>query len=87
MRGLLIAVIAVLIAGFLTRRLMMPSAVRFWNDRFASHPQSPGAASTEAASNEAKSSAPANSANGSGEHINDNDRRALDEVIKRKTGQ
>jgi hypothetical protein len=69
---LMIVAIALLIAGFLARRVMMPSAARY----LAHYAQdNPAAAPSSEVSND----------NGSGEHLSDSDRRALDEVIRRKT--
>jgi hypothetical protein len=81
----MIVAIALLIAGFLARRLMMPPAARY----LAHHEDNPAAA---APSDEAdRGNAPparantGNSGNPAGEHLSDSDRRALDEVIRRKT--
>jgi hypothetical protein len=68
----MIVAIALLIAGFLARRLMMPSAAHY----LAHYAQDNPAAPPSDVSND----------NGSGEHLSDSDRRALDEVIRRKTG-
>jgi hypothetical protein len=77
----LIVAIALLIAGFMTRRLMVPRMLHYLNAR-APVPPSPAAAQTQSASN-----APVSNRNGSGEHLTDKDRKALDEVIRRKTGE
>lgn len=66
---LLIVAIALLIAGFMARRLMMPGAAHYLTHRAPDYSQP---------------TAPSND-NGSGEHLSDSDRRALDEVIRRKT--
>jgi uncharacterized membrane protein len=81
-RWLVIVAIALLIAGFMARRLMMPSAARY-----LSHPARDDAASRpepEAPQNDNQPAARSNG--GAGEHLSDSDRRALDEVIRRKTG-
>jgi hypothetical protein len=80
---LMIVAIALLIAGFLARRLMMPSAARF----LAQHTQEyPAPAPRSGDSNHDNGQAAHSADNGSGEHLSDSDRRALDEVIRRKTG-
>ena len=71
--------IALLIAGFLARRLMMPAAAHYLAHYTQ---QTPPPEETQA-----EPAAPGNdNRNGSGEHLSDRDRRALDEVIRRKTG-
>ena len=75
----MIVALALLIAGFLARRLMMPPAARYLAHRTEGAPPAPP-------SDGAAEKAPAHSAdNGSGEHLSDSDRRALDDVIRRKT--
>jgi flagellar biosynthesis/type III secretory pathway M-ring protein FliF/YscJ len=79
-RGLfLLLVLALLIAGFMTRRLMLPRMFPRLGNRSAA---TPAAAQTQSASNE-----PAASHNGSGEHLTNKDRKALDDVIRQKTGE
>ena len=78
----MIIVIALLIAGFMARRLMMPPAVRYLAPRAQDDPVAP-AQSGAAESNHAPMAR--GDQNGSGEHLNASDRRALDEVIRRKT--
>ncbi len=79
---LLMAAIALLIAGFMARRLMMPGAARYLTHRAEEYPPSaPQSGESEA---DRAPAAPAND-HGSGEHLSDSDRRALDEVIRRKT--
>ena len=73
----MIVAIALLIAGFLARRLMMPSAARYLAHYAQDNP---------AAAPSSEVSPDVSSDNGSGEHLSDSDRRALDEVIRRKTG-
>jgi hypothetical protein len=76
----MIVALALLIAGFLARRLMMPPAARYLAHRNEDSPTVPPPSDGSA------EKAPAHSAdNGSGEHLSDRDRRALDEVIRRKT--
>jgi hypothetical protein len=78
---LMIVAIAVVIAGFMARRLLMLGAARYLSHRApdypAAGPQSDGTDNPPGAHS---------SDNGSGEHLSDRDRRALDEVIRRKTG-
>ena len=69
----MIVAIAVLIAGFLARRMMMPGAAHYLAHQSR---ESDSTDTSTARSND----------NGSGEHLSDSDRRALDEVIRRKTG-
>jgi hypothetical protein len=81
-RGFFIIVVIVLIvAGFLTRRLMMPRATHYMTYRTPDSSEPANSGNRSAADN-ARASRPAAPA----EHLTDSDRRALDEVIKRKTG-
>jgi hypothetical protein len=83
----MIVVLALLIAGFMARRLMMPGAARYLSHRAPDYPAAaPHAdgADSDGSAGAARGVRP--NGNGSGEHLNDNDRRALDEVIRRKTG-
>jgi hypothetical protein len=79
---LIIVAVALLIAGFMARRLMMPSAARYLTHRAPEYPAAPRSDGAES------DSAPAahTNDNGSGEHLSDSDRHTLDEVIRRKTG-
>jgi hypothetical protein len=85
---LMMVAIALLIAGFMARRLLMPGAARYLTHRA---PESPAAApqSDRSDSDRSGDNAPAahSDDNGSGEHLSDSDRRALDQVIRRKTGR
>ena len=74
---LTIVAIALLVAGFLARRMMMPRAARYL--AHYSH-EDPAGAPPEDSTREA-----AHSNDGSGERLSNSDRRALDEVIRRKT--
>lgn len=74
---LMVVAIALLIAGFLARRMMMPRAARYLAHDTREYP--PPAAESD------RDSAQTAHDNGSGEHLSDSDRRALDEVIRRKT--
>ena len=83
-RGLLLIVaIALLIAGFMARRLMMPGAARYLAHRA---PENPAAAPASGESDNDNAPVAHSNDNGSGEHLSDRDRRALDDVIRRKTG-
>jgi hypothetical protein len=73
--------IALLIAGFLARRIMMPSAARYLAHYAQDNPA--GSPSSDVSPDV---SPDVSNDNGSGEHLSDRDRRALDEVIRRKTG-
>ncbi len=77
----MIVALALLIAGFIARRLMMPPAAHYLAHRNRGF-SGPAAALMD----RTIENAPARSRdNGSGEHLSDSDRRALDEVIRRKT--
>jgi hypothetical protein len=80
---LMMVAIALLIAGFLARRVMMPSAAHYLAHYTQEYPV--GAPPADESHAEPAPDAHAND-NGSGEHLNDSDRRTLDEVIRRKTG-
>ncbi len=73
--------LALLIAGFLARRLMMPPAARYLAHRTEDSPSAPPPSD----GSQAENAPPHSSDNGTGEHLSDSDRRALDEVIRRKT--
>jgi len=80
----MIVAIALLIAGFLARRVMMPSAAHYLAHYTQEYPAAAPPPSNESHNQPAPAAHPAD--NGSGEHLSDSDRRALDEVIRRKTG-
>jgi len=82
-RWLIIVAIALLIAGFMARRLMMPGAARYLTHYTQEDPV-PAQPSADSNPDNAQATHPDD--NGSGEHLSDRDRRALDEVIRRKTG-
>jgi len=71
--------IALLIAGFLARRMMMPAAAHY----LAHYTQDYPVAAPPPDDSRTEPAPPSD--NGSGEHLSDRDRRALDEVIRRKT--
>ena len=79
----MIVAIAVVIAGFMARRLLMPGAARYLSHRTPDHPAA--APQSDGTENDNPPAAHSND-NGSGEHLSDRDRRELDEVIRRKTG-
>jgi hypothetical protein len=76
---LMIVAIALIIAGFMARRLMMPPAVRYLAHHSEDYPAAPPQADNDHAP------AAHSNDNGTSEHLTDSDRRALDEVIRRKT--
>jgi hypothetical protein len=76
---LMVVAIALLIAGFLARRIMMPRAARYLTHYTQEYPAPPP---SDESNRDGAQAAPDN---GSGEHLSDSDRRALDEVIRRKT--
>jgi len=76
---LFIVALALLVAGFLARRLMMPRAARYLKHYTQESPPPAAEADRD------NSAAAHSNDNGSGEHLSDSDRRALDEVIRRKT--
>jgi len=83
----MILAIAVVIAGFMARRLLMPGAARYLSHRTPDYPAA--APQSDGQSNGTDSDNPSaahTSDNGSGEHLSDRDRHELDEVIRRKTG-
>jgi hypothetical protein len=86
---LVIVAIALLIAGFMARRLMMPGAARYLTHRApeypAAAPQSHDGSDSDRSDSDNARAAHSDD-HGSGEHLSDSDRRALDEVIRRKTG-
>lgn len=79
---LMIVAIALLIAGFMARRLMMPPVARYLAHRAEDEAPAPPQSGASGADNAPVAQS---NDNGSGEHLNDSDRRALDEVIRRKT--
>ncbi len=82
---MLLLVLAVSIAGFLARRLLMPNAAHYLTSRAPEYPaQAQPTHSGGAQTGEAQGAG--RNGNGSGENLTDSDRRALDEVIKRKNG-
>jgi hypothetical protein len=79
----MMVVIAMLIAGFLARRLMMPGATHYLTYRA---PEYPAQAPETGRSQPDDTNASKPSEQHPSEHLTDSDRRALDEVIRRKSG-
>jgi hypothetical protein len=79
----MIVVIALLIAGFLARRLMMPGATHYLTHRAPEYPAQ--APETRRSQPDYTNASKPNDQHPS-EHLTDSDRRALDEVIRRKSG-
>ena len=79
----MMVVIAMLVAGFLARRLMMPGATHYLTNRVSEYPaQAPETGRSQP--DDTNASRPSDQH--PSEHLTDSDRRALDEVIKRKSG-
>jgi hypothetical protein len=89
---LALAGLAALILGFLTKRMMIPSAVHYIAYRPPGQPQSvtepnpAAAAEGQSAANDSASASAKSEANeqGTSENLTPSDRRALDVLIKRK---
>ena len=78
-RGLIVTIaLAVLVAGFITRRVLAPRAMHFLTHRSAAAAAGP-ATDVRARPGNASYSAP-------GEDLTDSDRRALDRVVREKGG-
>ena len=78
----MLAAIGLLIAGFIARRLTMPPAARYLTHRADNDAPANPPADTSASNG----APPAHTSdNSQGEHLSDRDRRALDEMIRRKT--
>lgn len=73
---ILIVALAVLAAGFLTRRVLAPRAMHFLTHRSATP-----------ASGRAIAGEPHPDAAGTGENLTDSDRRALDQVVRQRSGR
>jgi hypothetical protein len=74
---ILIVALAVLIAGFLTRRVLAPRAMYFLTHRSATPPLSIAG----------KPPTTQPSTDGSGENLTDSDRRGLDQVVRERSGR
>jgi hypothetical protein len=74
---ILIVALAVLIAGFLTRRVLAPRAMYFLTHRSATPPPS--------IVGEPPSTLPPG--DGTGENLTDSDRRVLDQVVRERSGR
>ena len=72
---ILIAGLVVLAAGFITRRLLAPRAMYFLTHRPASPPERTATGQSQSA------------ADSPSENLTDSDRRALDEVVRQRSGR
>ncbi|HMD05663.1 MAG TPA: hypothetical protein VKG68_10295 [Candidatus Binatus sp.] len=84
---IVLALLAALILGFLTKRVMIPSAVHYIAYRAPDQPQPPAASQPQNDANDsAASTAKSNpGARASSEQLTPGDRRELDAIIKRKS--
>jgi hypothetical protein len=82
-----LALLAALILGFLTKRVMIPSAVHYIAYRAPDHPQQPAASEPQNdADDSAASTAKSNAGErGGAEQLTPGDRQQLDAIIKRKS--
>ncbi len=76
---ILIAALLVLAAGFLTRRVLAPRAMYFLTHRSAALPPAPSMAG------EPRPAQPVT--DGTGENLTNSDRRALDQVVRERSGR
>jgi hypothetical protein len=76
---ILILVLLVLAAGFLTRRVLAPRAMYFLTHRSATSQPGPALAG------EPERAQPAN--DGTDENLSNSDRRALDQVVRERSGR
>lgn len=76
---ILILALLVLAAGFITRRVLAPRAMHFLTHRSATSAPAPAMAAAP------RPDKPA--VDGSGEHLTDSDRRALDQVVRQRSGR
>ena len=84
---IVLALLAALILGFLTKRVMIPSAVHYIAYRAPDHPQQPAASEPQNdADDSAASTAKSNAGErGGAEQLTPGDRQQLDAIIKRKS--
>ncbi len=73
---ILIVALAVLAAGFITRRVLAPRAMHFLTHRSATPASGPAIAGE-----------PEPGAGGTGENLTDSDRRALDRMVRQRSGR
>lgn len=73
---ILIVALLVLAAGFITRRVLAPRAMHFLTHRSPAPPSQPSMAGE-----------PQQAASGTGENLTDSDRRALDQVVRQRSGR
>jgi len=76
---ILIVALAVLAAGFITRRVLAPRAMHFLTHR------SPTPASDPAMAGGVRAAQP--EVDGTGENLTNSDRRALDQVVRQRSGR
>jgi len=76
---ILIVALAVLAAGFITRRVLAPRAMHFLTHRSAGPPSEPATAGAPMAGQSAE--------NGAGETLTNSDRRALDQMVRQRSGR
>lgn len=85
---ILIAALLVLAAGFITRRMLAPRAMHFLTHRSATLPPEPAIAGHPESGQSAQPLQPAQPLNdGTGERLTDSDRRALDQVVRQRSGR
>jgi len=79
---ILIVALLVLAAGFITRRVLAPRAMHFLTHRSATSPSGPAMAGEPRPSQALQ---PLN--DGTGERLTDSDRRALDQLVRQRSGR
>jgi hypothetical protein len=75
---ILIVALLVLAAGFLTRRVLAPRAMHFLTHRSAAPPPEPSVDGEPQ---------PEPATDGAGENLTNSDRRALDQVVRERSGR
>jgi hypothetical protein len=79
---ILIVALFVLVAGFITRRVLAPRAMHFLTHRSATPPPEPAMAG------EPRPGQPSQPlSDGTGEHLTDSDRRTLDQLVRQRSGR
>ena len=76
---ILIVALAVLAAGFITRRVLAPRAMHFLTHRSAAPLSEPATAGAPMAGHSAE--------DGAGETLTNSDRRALDQLVRQRSGR
>jgi hypothetical protein len=88
---ILIAALLVLAAGFITRRMLAPRAMHFLTHRSATLPPGLAIAGHPESGQPSQSAEPLQPAqplnDGTGERLTDSDRRALDQVVRQRSGR